>query len=46
MGEADIAVENALVDRPVDEFHFECPKRLHQSRLKCPKVALQSQQRH
>jgi hypothetical protein len=33
LGEADIALENASVDRPVDEFHFECPKCLRQSRL-------------
>ena len=35
MGEAGIALENASVDRPVDEFHFECPKCLRQSRLNC-----------
>ena len=37
LGETDIAVENAAVDRPVDEFRFECQKRVRQSRLKCPK---------
>ena len=28
LGETDIAVENAAVDRQVDEFHFECQKRV------------------
>jgi hypothetical protein len=33
--EAGIALENASVDRLVDEFHFECLKCLRQSRLNC-----------
>jgi hypothetical protein len=35
LGEAGIALENASVDRPVDEFDFECPECPRQSRLNC-----------
>jgi len=35
LDETDIAVENAAVDRPGDEFDFDRQKRVRQSRLKC-----------
>ncbi|HEY4736038.1 MAG TPA: hypothetical protein VIH63_01440 [Xanthobacteraceae bacterium] len=36
LDENEIAVEKAAVDRPVDEFHFECQIRVRQSQLNCP----------
>jgi len=35
LGEADVAVENASVDRPVDQSHFDCQIFLQQSQMKC-----------